>query len=224
MRGTSLKNLKSTTFSNSLGFNIKAAINGDWISIAVTSCTLVSRKLCFPRDSDNVYFLFVVRSLICLYSVEALYSYDYYVVRLLIMFPLLIRVYDSYTKYTTVKPCKPLLLQQPTRRRQPVPWSTEAHKVARPNFNNNPRVVQGHKCSASGVHQPCKATSQVLSQLKHLQGQEDSGAVPSLRTLRGSCRLGSKVYISSPTGQKDSLTLLTRNESHSANCEGKATA
>ena len=67
------------------------------------------------------YFLFVVRSLICLYSVEALYSYDYYVVRLLIMFPLLIRVYDSYTKYTTVKPCKPLLLQQPTRRRQPVP-------------------------------------------------------------------------------------------------------
>merc|ERR1712067_15842 len=62
------------------------------------------------------------------------------------------------------------------------------------------------------------ATSQVLSQLKHLQGQEDSGAVPSLRTLRGSCRLGLKVYISSPTGQNYSLTLLTRNETHSANC------
>ena len=63
----------------------------------------------------------MVRNFMCLYSVEALDSYDYYVVRLLIMFPLLIRVYDSYTKYTTVKPCKPLLLQQPTRWRQPVP-------------------------------------------------------------------------------------------------------
>ena len=101
------------------GIEIMAIL--DTLTLKLLGKEALSRKLCFPRDSDNIYFLFVVRSLICLYSVEALYSYDYYVVRLLIMFPLLIRVYDSYPKYTTVKPCKPLLLQQPTRRRQPVP-------------------------------------------------------------------------------------------------------
>ena len=51
----------------------------------------------------------------------------------------------------------------------------------------------------------------------------NNGAVPSLGTLRGGCRLGLKVYISSPTGQKTHSLHLPRT-THSANREGKATA
>ena len=96
------------------------------------------------------------------YSVKALDSYDYYVVRLLIMFPLLICIYDSHTKYTTVKPCNLLLLPDQPDGNNQLP---EAQKPTRLPGRTSPTYQESsksHKCSASGVKQPCKASSQIL--------------------------------------------------------------
>ena len=127
----------------------------------------------------------------------------------MIMFPLLIRVYDFNTKYTTVKPCKLLLLLRPTGRRQPVHRSMKANKVARPNFTTRPGSFKGRKYSTPGAYQPSKATSRSLlrSDISKDKGQR-------CRTNPGNParwpQAGLKVYISPSSGQKAQLLYSTR--------------
>ena len=125
----------------------------------------------------------------------------------MIMFPLLICIYDPNAKYTTVKPCKLLLLLRPTGRRQPVQRSMKADKVARPNFTTRPESSKGRKYSASGADQPSKATSRSLL---HSDISKDKGQ--RCRTQPGNParwpQAGLKSLYKSVQWAKSSITLL----------------
>ena len=123
------------------------------------------------------------------------------------MFPLLIRVYHSNMKYTTVKPCKLLLLLRPTGRRQPVHRSMKSDKVARPESS------KVRKYSASGADQPSKSTSRSLL---HSDISKDKGQ--RCRTQPGNPvwwpQAGLKFYLSLSDGQKKAQLLYSPRTAH----------